>query len=155
MRDRDLDRQLHAVQSLFQRTRAASGDDIELMSHWARYLCVLCAGYLENALAAVYSDFCRRKSSDPVANFAVSTLEKIANPKTHRFLEVAGRFKPAWRDELTSFVDEDGRRDAIDSIMSNRHLIAHGGRSDITIARMSDYFAKSIRVVEFIERQCS
>jgi len=153
--DREIDRQLHAIQSLLRRTRTASGDDIELMSHWARYLCVLCAGFLENALAAVYSDFCRRKSSDPVANFAVSTLEKIANPKTHKFLEIAGRFKTAWREELADFVNEDGRRDAIDSIMNNRHLIAHGGRSDITMARVTDYFIKSIRVVEFIERQCS
>ena len=154
MRNRELDRQLQAIHSLFQRTRTACGDDVEMMSHWAKYLCVLCAGFLENALTAVYSDHCRRAASVPVANFATRSLEQISNPKTARFLEVAGRFKPAWRDDLEAFVNDDGRGDAINSIMANRHRIAHGQRSDITMARVSDYFTRAVRVVEFIEDQC-
>jgi hypothetical protein len=154
MRNRELERQLQSIRSLFERTRNACGDDIEMMSHWARYLCVLCAGFLENALVAVYIDFCRSAASPPVAQFATGALEQISNPKTQRFLDTAGRFRSDWKEALERFVDEEGRREAIDSIMANRHLIAHGRRSDITVARVSGYFAKSIGVVEFIEAQC-
>lgn len=153
MRNRDLDRQRQTIEALFRRTRDACGDDVEMMAHWARYLCVLCAGFLENALTAVYSDYCRGAASPQVASFAIRALEQISNPKTQRFLEVAGRFRAEWKGELEVFVAEHGRRDAIDSIMNNRHLIAHGQRSDITIARVSDYWAKSVRVVEFLEQQ--
>ena len=126
-----------------------------MLSHWARYLCVLCAGFLENALAAVYSDFCRRTASEPVANFATRALEQVSNPKTQRFLEIAGRFRTEWQEALNDFVNQEGRREAIDSIMANRHLIAHGQKSDITLVRVSDYFKKSVRVLEFLEKQTS
>jgi hypothetical protein len=154
MKHRELNRQLQAIDSLFKRTRAACGDDIEMMAHWARYLCVLCAGFLENALTALYSDYCRRSSNEYVASFATRTLELISNPKTGRFLEVAGKFRQSWREDLETFVDEDGRRDAIDSIMNNRHQIAHGQRSDITMARITTYFEKAVQVVDHIEDQC-
>jgi hypothetical protein len=154
MRHRELSRQLQTIESLFKRTRAACGDDIEMTAHWARYLCVLCAGFLENALTELYSDYCRRSASEYVANFATRTLEKVSNPKTGRFLEVAGKFRQSWGTDLSTFVDEDGRRDAIDSIMNNRHQIAHGQRSDITLVRINNYFVKAVRVVDFIEEQC-
>lgn len=155
MKHPELGQQRQAIDSLFKRTRDACGGDVEMMAHWARYLCVLCAGFLENALTAVYSDYCRGKASVPVANFAVRALEQISNPKTKRFLETAAAFRAEWKHELETFVDENGRRDAIDSIMNNRHLIAHGGRSDVTVSRLSGYWSRSVQVVEFIEGQCS
>lgn len=154
MKNRELERQRQSVDALFRRTSEACGGDIEIMSHWARYLCVLCAGFLERSLVTVYSDYCRATASAPVASFAVKSLELFQNPKTSRFLEVAGRFRSDWRDDLDAFVSEGGRREAIDSIMANRHLIAHGQRSDVTVARVADYFTKAVSVVEFIEGQC-
>jgi hypothetical protein len=44
--------------------------------------------------------------------------------------------------------------DAIDAIMSNRHLVAHGKDSGISLARVSVYLRKSVEVIEFIEKQC-
>jgi hypothetical protein len=51
-------------------------------------------------------------------------------------------------------MSQNGRKDAIDSIMNNRHLIAHGKDSGITVARVNDYLRKCIEVIEFIEAQC-
>jgi hypothetical protein len=48
----------------------------------------------------------------------------------------------------------DGRRDAINSIIANRHQIAHGETSRITLLRLKDYFSKAVQVLEFIEDQC-
>lgn len=56
---------------------------------------------------------------------------------------------------LDVFLDQNGRRDAIDSAMANRHQIAHWGYSGITVARVRDYLDKSIEVIDFIENQCS
>ena len=63
-------------------------------------------------------------------------------------------FKREWGEELSAFADEEGRKEAIDSIMSNRHRIAHGKNSDVSMAKIKDYLRKSIQFIEFVEQQC-
>lgn len=154
MKSQELKQQLQRLDSLFDRSLAACGDNIEMLSHWAKYLCVLSAGFIENALQDIYSRFVQASASEAVHNYAVSCLSGIRNPKTGRFIEVAGAFKKSWGKELKVFVDQDGRREAIDSIMQNRHQIAHGEDSGVTIARVREYLDKSVNVIEFLENQC-
>ena len=90
----------------------------------------------------------------PVANYTSSVLSRIQNPKPSKFIETAHAFKPKWGNDLKAFVDLDGRKEAIDSIMSNRHRIAHGKDSGITIVRVNEYLSYSVEVLEYIENQC-
>ena len=154
MQNQELSRQLQILNNLFQRTQAASSGDIEMQAHWAKYLCILSAGFIENAIKEIYVDFAHRAASEPVANYTSSTLSRIQNPKTQRFVETANAFKRTWGDELRDFVEDNGRKEAIDSIMANRHLIAHGKNSGITLVRIRDYLDKAIEVIDFIETQC-
>jgi hypothetical protein len=154
MKNREINRQLQSLDALVKKTRRACGNDLEMQAHWARYFCVLSAGLIENALAEIYQDFVRGAASQPVANFTNSSLSKIQNPKTSRFVEIARAFNPVWAADLESYVNNDGRKDAIDSIMANRHLIAHGKHSGITITRVTEYLRKATEVLEFIEEQC-
>ncbi len=154
MKSRELNAQLQRINSVFDRSREACGDRVEMLAHWAKYLCVLSAGFLENALREIYSEFVQSAASEPVQNYAISRLSKIQNPKTQRFIEVAQSFKKSWGEELAAFVNEEGRREAIDSIMQNRHQIAHGQNSGVTVTRVREYLDKSVGVIEFIEKQC-
>jgi hypothetical protein len=52
------------------------------------------------------------------------------------------------------FVEDEGRDDAIGNIMTNRHLIAHGKNSQITIGKIKEYLKLAVEVLEFIENQC-
>jgi hypothetical protein len=54
---------------------------------------------------------------------------------------------------LEKFIEQEGRKEAIDAIMANRHQIAHGQNSGITVSRVSDYLNKAEEVLEFIEKQ--
>jgi hypothetical protein len=154
MENAELNRQLQRLRSLIQRTVSASFQDLELQAHWGRYLCILVAGFLENALTEIYTDFAKDAASEPVASFAGATLARIQNPNAQRFLDTARAFSRSWAEELDQFLEEEGRRDAIDSIMANRHQIAHGRDSGITIARVNSYLERCVEVVEFIEAQC-
>jgi hypothetical protein len=154
MKNREIARQVDALRALIAKTRMASGDDLEVQSHWARYLCVLVAGFLENSLAEVYVAFCEKQASVAVARYARASLRRIQNPKAQLFLDVARSFSDEWAGLLGAFLDDDGRKEAINSIMANRHLIAHGKSSGITVARVNEYFRKGIDVVEFLEDQC-
>jgi hypothetical protein len=64
---------------------------------------------------------------------------------------IARSFDVRWVSALEAYLEENGRKDAIDSIMNNRHQIAHGKDVGITIARASGYLHESIEVLEFIE----
>ena len=89
-----------------------------------------------------------------VADYVESTLSKVQNPKARKFLQIAGGFNKTWEDSLGVFLASEGRKEAIDAIMANRHLIAHGKDSGITLARIKEYLSKSVQVIEFIEEQC-
>lgn len=153
MKNVGIAQQLSAIRALIKKSSAATATDLELQAHWARYACVLAAGLLENAVVSFYSDFVSRKAPKPVADYATVQIAKIQNPKTQRFVDVSRMFKPSWADDLAKFVEVNGRKEAIDTIMANRHLIVHGKSSGITVARVSDYLDKAEEVLKFIENQ--
>lgn len=153
MQNQELVRQQQRLENLFKRTRQATGEDIEMQSHWAKYLCVLCAGFIENAYSEIYCDFVKRAASEPVAKYATSQISRTQNPKIDKFVEISRAFNVGWAEELEEYIAEEGRKEAINSIMSNRHLIAHGQHSGISIVRLRDWYRKSLDVLEHIERQ--
>ena len=156
MRNSDIARQIRSLRDLVRRADQACGGDIEMQSHWARYLCVLSAGLIENSVKASYTDYARRTVSAPVARYVGAALARVRNPRTETILDLAGGFKNEWRDELEVFVRAGGRAEAVDNIMGNRHQIAHGqGRnSNLSLSQVEDYLSKAIEVLEFVEKQC-
>lgn len=154
MKSRSLLSQKQRLEWLIAEASNFQGDQLELQAHWARYVCVLAAGFLENALSDVYSRYAKASANAQVSNYVESVLGKIQNPKSSKFLDTARAFDRSWEDDLASFIDTDGRKDAIDAIMANRHLIAHGKDSGISLVRVKEYLGKSIEVIEFIETQC-
>lgn len=156
MKNRELSSQLDKLKNLFGKTKdfEAKGIEIDVLSHWAKYLCVLCAGFLENSLVEIFVEFSSRSASPNVASYARTSLSQISNPKTERFFQVTNSFNRSWGDKFTAFTEENGRKEAINAIMTHRHKIAHGQSSDISFYRLSEYFAKSVEVVEFLEDLC-
>src|SRR6266705_1531897 len=97
-----------------------------MQAHWAKYLCVLTAGFLENSIRYTLQGFATRTSSPKVANYVSSKLDRMPNPKAENLLQLIAAFDSAWAKDLEAFLSDDSRKESIDTIMSNRHLIAHG-----------------------------
>jgi hypothetical protein len=154
MKTETLRQQHKQLSVLITKTQTAGSAEIELQSHWAKYICVLTAGFLENALRETYKRYVSKRSPEPVSRYAASVLDRVQNPKASKFIEVAGAFKKSWGEDITVFLDANNRKDAIDSIMNNRHQIAHGKQSNVTITQVSTWLEKSKEVVEYIEVQC-
>jgi hypothetical protein len=152
MKNGEISRQIQSLEALIKKA-AASTKDVELLSHWARYLCVRTAGLVEKGIQEIYTEFVERTSAPQAANYARSRLKTIQNPNASKITVVAHSFDSHWAVALETFLLEEGRKDAIDSIMANRHKIAHGENVGITIVRISEYFEKAIEVLEFIESQ--
>ena len=153
MRNRELSSQLQRIQSLFKKIKGIPADDLELNAHWAKYLCVLCAGFLEDSMPQLYGDYAKSSANTAIASYTFSQLNHIQNPKTQKFIDVTNLFNKSWGEALEAFVLENGRKDAIDAIMANRNNIAHGEDSGITIGRLTDYLSRSVEVLDFIEHK--
>jgi hypothetical protein len=155
MKSQRLSSQRQRLDWLFAQASAFDSKELEMQAHWARYLCILAAGFLENALAEIYSEYAKSCARPTVATYVELALSRVQTPKASRFVETARAFDPRWVDDLEDFLATGGRKDAIDAIMSNRHLLAHGKDSGISLVRVRDYLNKSVEVIEFIEGQCA
>lgn len=139
------------LKALFAKVRAIEDD--ELQSHWARYLCVLTCGYLEVSIPAIYSEYAKTRSSPEVARFATRKLERFASPNHASILSLSSSFNPEWETELV--VHMEGRiKDHVNSLVANRHLIAHGRDTGITIVRVKEWFESAMEVIQKVESQC-
>lgn len=155
MVNRELNRQLQIIQCLIESTSLSTADNIELQGHWGKYLCVLAAGFLENAISVIYVELASRSSAPHVASYASRMLEKIKNPKAEKFVDTARAFNKSWGEELSVFFEENAEiKGAIDSIMTNRHLIVHGKNTSVSLAIVKEYLKNSVKALDFIERQC-
>ena len=80
----------------------AFAEDIELQSHWARYLCILVSGFLETSVRAIYSQYANTKAAPYVAHYVDSQLQSFQNPNMERILQLARSFSPEWEEHLRS-----------------------------------------------------
>lgn len=154
MQNREISRQIQKLDGLFKLTKEIADSDGSIQGHWARYLCILVSGFVENALKELYSDYIEKCSSPAVASYAIRNLLTLNNPKAEKVQQLALSFKEDWGKELDEFMSKNGRKDAIDSVMNNRHQIAHGKEIGITIHNLRQYFDKIIEVIKKIEEQC-
>ena len=140
------------LDNLFAQISAFSGE-LELQSQWARYLCVLVSGFLEVSICATYNQFVKNSASSQVANFVKCQLDGFQNPKMGKIIELTRAFNSEWASALET--STEGRlKDSVDSIVANRHLIAHGKDVGITYTRIKDYYKDAIKVIEIIEKSC-
>jgi hypothetical protein len=135
---------------LVSRTPAVTAGDIEMQSEWAKYICVQIAGYVENIVRELYSDFVSNKAHPSVSAYAQHHLEGVQNPKAERLVKIAKAFSQGWGQSLEQYLDDNGRGEAVDAIMNNRHLIAHGRPSGISLARVKEYLLKVDEIAEYI-----
>lgn len=155
MKSAELNRQIQYIKGLIKSTAESTNSNLELQGHWGKYICILSAGFLENAISEIYIELTKNSSSPQVASFTTKMLQKINNPKASKFVETAYAFKKEWGEELEKyFKDNQKVKTAIDSIMTNRHLIAHGKTTTISVVRIKEYLDGSIEALEYIEKQC-
>ena len=128
-------------------------EDFETRAHWARYLCVLVSGFLERSLRALYGAFATSCAAPSVVRFVEQELKQFQNPSMGKILELARSFDPAWGDALEA-TTAGKLKDAVDSIVANRHNIAHGQYTGITLARIIEYYGSAVTVLELIDDQC-
>lgn len=147
----ELNNQYSKIDSLINQAKQLEPDD-ELRSHLTKYICVLCSGFIENSIYHTFCDIAENSCNPSVVlTYAKSQLYKIQNANSEKIRALAKSFNPDWHDVIRDYLQEDNRGAAINYILKDRHNIAHGRDSDITIGNLEGYLNKTVEVIKFIE----
>ena len=147
-----LHRQRQQLDATFKRA-VGVGADAELLSDYARYLCVLVSGFLEQAVIELLLEYVRTHSDNLVQQHVEQRLRQLTNLKSKRLIDLLGSFDPDWRHHLEAFL-VDEYKDVVNGIVDLRNNIAHGRYVGITMTRVQDYYLRIKVVVERVAQLC-
>jgi hypothetical protein len=133
-------------------TRTAGVTDLQTQADMSRYLCVLVSGFIEQAARHIYTNYARTRSNPQVARYVERQLDGFTNANATKLCQVSRAFDSQWAKDLESYLAGQ-RKDALDSIIANRHHIAHGRDVGLTYIRMKDYYGEVKDVVAYLEAQ--
>jgi hypothetical protein len=120
-------------------------DDDEIKSHYSRYLCVLVSGYLEESIKIIIRIYAGKRAHPNISNYVNVSTSNLTNLKSEKLGVFLSSFNSEWREKFeTMLTDEE--KDAIDSVVANRHQIAHGQNVGVSYVRVNEWY-KNIKVV--------
>jgi len=130
--------------------------DPATQSEWARYLCVLVSGFIEQSLRVLLTEYSDRNSAPYVRNFISEEIRRLTNCKTSKIEEILRKFHSRWAEDFTTQISDAGVseneiKDSIDSVVAIRHAIAHGKNTGISYITISKYYSNAKAAVNILE----
>ncbi|WP_189420113.1 HEPN domain-containing protein [Streptomyces griseoviridis] len=110
----------------------------ELTSHYARYLCVLVSGFVEQSVKELVTEYCRNRSAEPIQRYVGSQLKRLRNIDSEKLKQLIESYSVDWwRIILDKYPDQ---LESIGSIATVRNNVSHGGDAGITMSTIRQYF---------------
>lgn len=146
--ERKLTEQINKLDNIFSSVSAIY--DEELRSHYAKYLCILTSGLIENALKIILNDYSSKASAPNIANYLSNQFKNITNLKDSKIQFILESFSLEWKEEYSSKISSQ-QKEALDSLLANRNSIAHGRNVGITYARVKEYYSHIKDVISLLK----
>jgi len=129
--------------------------EFETKAHWAKYVCVLVSGYIEQAVKEVLLEHSAHSAAPRVSSYVEKTWPLSKNMACSAISEILGHFDARWSESFLTWVDEkEERKKEINEIVAWRNSIAHGKESstnNVTIGSVTTKFYSACELVDFIE----
>jgi hypothetical protein len=122
----------------------------EMKAHWARYLCVLISGFIENSIKLLLREHTGRRAQQDVSSFVNNKLSRITNLNETKIKELLGAFNDSWREDFEQNISGE-QKGAIDSVLANRHNIVHGRQVGVSFISVKTYYENIIKTLDYIE----
>lgn len=133
------------------------GGDEQLKSHIAKYLTVLISGMYEDMIKRIINQLISNEmfvENTPqfLKNFVLDKVDKsFRNPDQGNTKGFLKSFNKEWPKNLNQIIDTKCW-DALDSIVRQKNLIAHGNDSTITFDDIKEYYGNSIGIIKELDR---
>lgn len=127
-------------------------DDEEIKNSLVKLLCVRTAGLLEVFLKTRISEYSKGKVPKEITRFMTAKFKDITNLKSSKFSDVLSTFSEDWSREFNDYLEEhEQEKSSLDSVVAQRHMIAHGQSSNISQSYMAQYFNDVKNIVSFLD----
>ncbi len=140
--------QIQRLDHLF--TMASAFSEEEYIANWARYLCILASGLIENSVKAFVWRYAARNSAANIQSYVNKKVQSITNLNCEKLSQFLRSFSEAWCDEFENTLSEK-QKAAIDSVIANRNNIAHGNDVGISYVTMKQYYSEVKAVIGLLE----
>jgi predicted amidophosphoribosyltransferase len=128
---------------------AKVGDDPEVQADFARYLCVLTSGYVEQSVRILFLELSRKRTEKRVFRYVASNLDRFHNPTGEKIASLVGAFDPELKADFERFINGE-RKDALNSVMAIRHKIAHGESVGTTYGQLRSHRESLYEIVDWL-----
>src|SRR5271170_1800476 len=136
------------LESAFQRASASAVAD-DTRADLARYLCVRISGFVERSLIELLASYCDRKTDPRTARYLGVFIDRTTNVDATKLAAILDQFDVAWGEKMRRFFDvDDEAREALNSVIAKRHLIAHGHDDGTGLATIRQWFGAVDRAVK-------
>ncbi len=142
------------IENVFARADGLPYEEEALRSDLARYLCILVAGYIEQSVQHIYTEYSRNSASPQVFRHVERQIRRGTNFNTQNLLTIVSSFDDAWSNEIEQHNEYDRFKSAVDTIYANRHRIAHGDDVGMSYVDVKQYFGTVVDLMELLVQQC-
>ncbi|WP_134163381.1 HEPN domain-containing protein [Pseudomonas citronellolis] len=137
------------LDATFLRAEKVDLSETELRADLARHLCVLVSGFLDQTIKNFTIEYVKKRASPTITHYISNSITNLTNLKSSKLSSHLLAFDASWKIKVEKLIAEE-RKDAIDSLVTLRHGIAHGKPGDVTLARVKSYYKEILKVVDEI-----
>jgi len=138
-----LDRQYEKVKQV---------EDDEIKSMLTKFLCVRTSGLLENYIKSRIGDYTQGRVPKEVNRYISQKFKDITNLKCNRLKDVLDSFSNEWSEEFLTYIEEhEQQKNSIESLITNRHNIAHGQNVGMSFSILEQYYEDVKAVITKLE----
>ena len=148
MRSPELTRRKDRIDNLIAEGRTLKD---EVQSHWARYLCVLISGFIDESVRETVHAYVRKRSHLYVQRFVDKRLRFPTSCNLKKIDDIIRDFFGEHPPDDWKRVTEEMRA-AVDGIATNRNKIAHGGDVGLGFVVLKGYYKSVVGLVEVLEK---
>jgi hypothetical protein len=151
---RFIDRHRKKLTYLLKNVPVDPTGSLEIQAHWARYTCIVMSGYIEDAVKGLFSAYTAERAPTKVFNYVSSQLKYFQTADTDSLGALVSKFDKAWMDSFNTFLTDE-RKSAVNSVVGNRHRIAHGLDVSVTMSQLGEWYPKVNEVIDHIAFLCN
>lgn len=130
-------------------------DNPEEQADWAKYICVLVSGFIEQAVKEILLEFAQRHEVNRLQSYIEGTWPESRNMKTSNIKEILTHFDQTWGARFDEWLkNKDQYKSEINSLIASRNDIAHGkeaNTTNVTLRSTKNRLKIALELVEFIE----
>lgn len=127
--------------------------DDEVKSYLANLICIRVSGLIENYIKTKISDYSEKKVPKQISRYLSLKLADITNLKESKLRDVLGQFSQNWQFDFEELIKNNQQlKSSLDSLITNRHNIAHGHRASLTLQMVEQYYEDVKTIIKKLDR---